>query len=97
MTWDDLDFALYQDVLNQIHSNIVDQKVNAASINVLPHLDERNHCTAGQFEFALAPNGKFYVCPAYYFNDSNDSVGDLETGIQVVESELFSLRKLRNA
>lgn len=95
LTWDDLDFALYQDVLNQIHSNIVDQKVNAASINVLPHLDERNHCTAGQFEFALAPNGKFYVCPAYYFNDSNDSVGDLETGIQVVESELFSIEKAK--
>ena len=37
-------------------------------------LKEPNHCDAGVENITLAPNGRFYLCPAFYYSDAADSV-----------------------
>lgn len=81
-------YKLYKDQLNKIKDYIIsDYKGNLIKeINVLTDLlfiDKMDNCNAGDKSFALAPNGKIYLCPAFYFNDENDSIGDLENGISI--------------
>jgi len=37
-------------------------------------LTKPNHCNAGVENITLAPNGKFYLCPAFYYSDPDDSI-----------------------
>ena len=50
-----------------------------------------NNCNAGWKSVALAPNGKFYVCPAFYFDDESDSIGDLDNGLNIKNQQLYRL------
>ena len=54
-------------------------------------LSEMNNCNAGDTTITLAPNGKFYICPAFYYNDENDSVGDIENGLDIKNKQLYKL------
>ena len=36
-------------------------------------LSKPNHCNAGVENITLAPNGKFYICPAFYYSNPDDS------------------------
>lgn len=37
-------------------------------------LTKPNHCNAGVESITLAPNGKFYLCPAFYYGNPDDSI-----------------------
>ena len=53
-------------------------------VNVLTDLaysSKMDNCTSGENAITLAPNGKFYICPAFYFDDTENFIGDLETDI----------------
>ena len=68
-------------------------------------LSEMNNCGAGDTNITVAPNGKFYLCPAFYYDEkrgidnrlnhrnpsSQRSVGDLEHGLQVPNPQLLKL------
>ncbi|MBQ9584670.1 MAG: CXXX repeat peptide maturase [Muribaculaceae bacterium] len=54
-------------------------------------LTEMNNCNAGDTTITLAPNGKFYICPAFYYNDENDNVGDIENGLVIKNKQLYKL------
>lgn len=54
-------------------------------------LDKMNNCNAGIENITLAPNGKFYICPAFYQFDETDSVGDTLKGLNVKNPQLFRL------
>lgn len=54
-------------------------------------LTEMNNCNAGDTTITLAPNGKFYICPAFYYDDENDSVGNLENGLDIKNKQLYKL------
>ena len=54
-------------------------------------LKEMNNCGAGDTNITLAPNGKFYVCPAFYYEDEADSIGDLEHGLDIKNKQLYRL------
>lgn len=54
-------------------------------------LTEMNNCNAGDTTITLAPNGKFYICPAFYYNDENDNVGDIENGLDIKNKQLYKL------
>lgn len=62
--------------------------INILSDRVL--LDEMKNCNAGWESITLAPNGKFYICPAFYQNDM-DSVGDLKNGLEIPNEQLYRL------
>ncbi|MBR5639024.1 MAG: CXXX repeat peptide maturase [Muribaculaceae bacterium] len=54
-------------------------------------LTEMNNCGAGDMTITLAPNGKFYICPAFYYENEADSVGDLNNGLNIKNRQLYSL------
>ncbi len=55
-------------------------------------LSEMNNCNAGDTTITLAPNGKFYICPAFYYDDMEDSVGDIHTGLIIPNQHLYKLQ-----
>lgn len=54
-------------------------------------LSEMKNCGAGDTTITLAPNGKFYVCPAFYYDDMDDSIGDVYTGLNIPNQHLYKL------
>ncbi len=54
-------------------------------------LSKMNNCGAGDTTITLAPNGKFYVCPAFYYEDMEDCIGDLNNGINIANQQLYKL------
>lgn len=68
-------------------------------------LTEMHNCEAGVGNITIAPNGKFYLCPAFYYDeqmgisnrmnyktkDASRSVGDLEPGIDIPNKQLLQL------
>ena len=68
-------------------------------------LEKMHNCEAGVNNITLAPNGKFYLCPAFYYDErakvfnhlnhhqpsSDNSVGDLENGLDIPNSQLLKL------
>jgi len=53
-------------------------------------LDSMNNCNAGWESLTLAPDGNFYICPAYYYSGES-AVGSLKDGVAVLSPELFRL------
>ena len=57
-----------------------------------------NNCGAGDTTITLAPDGKFYIRPAFYLTDEVDalgrlnySIGDLQNGMNIKNSQLYKL------
>lgn len=53
-------------------------------------LTQPNHCNAGVENITLAPDGHFYLCPAFYYRQA-DSVGDLQSGPTIPNQQLLRL------
>ncbi len=53
-------------------------------------LESMNNCNAGVESITLAPDGRFYICPAFYL-DGSQSVGDVATGPQIPNQQLYRL------
>ena len=58
------------------------------------------NCNAGVDSVTLAPDGNFYICPAFYYvNEDEDyglgksktNVGDLENGLNIKNARLYTL------
>lgn len=49
-----------------------------------------NNCNAGYESITLAPDGKFYICPAFYLN-SKQSIGDIDNGLDIKNPQLYKL------
>ena len=54
-------------------------------------LPAMNNCGAGDTCITLAPNGKFYICPAFYYENSEETVGDLVNGFDIKNKQLYKL------
>lgn len=53
-------------------------------------LDGMNNCNAGDESITLAPDGNFYICPAFSDMPEN-AVGNLQTGLDVRNPQLYKL------
>lgn len=97
-TFTDDDFGKYKNVLDKL-SSVVEQLYadgKSPQINILTDrmmLTGMNNCGAGDTNVTLAPDGRFYVCPAFYQASSNEksSVGDLAKGLDVKNKQLYCL------
>lgn len=92
--------SIYREQLAQITNQLVSylKRKEFREINILTDrlfLNEMNNCNCGVDNYALAPNGKIYICPAFYFNSPENYIGDIETGI--VEHKLANMLRLSNA
>lgn len=92
----DADFANYQQALQVIAKIVRECYVRGENpqLNLLTDrimLDRMNNCNAGWENITLAPNGKFYVCPAFYLEDEATAIGDLHTGLDIKNPQLYHL------
>jgi len=91
------DLSLYKETLQQLKNTVKEIFIqgNYPQVNLLTDrilLEKMNNCNAGIENVTLAPNGKFYICPAFYLEDENDSVGDLTTGLSIKNKYLYQLQ-----
>ena len=92
----DDDFEQYKELLEKLSVNIEQLYVSGGTpqINLLTDrlmLKEMNNCDAADTNITLAPNGKFYVCPAFYYENEAECVGDLEHGLDIKNKQLYKL------
>lgn len=89
-------FSLYQNILSEFVDYIKDIILSGDTIqlNILTDRlvkDAMNNCNAGSTTITLAPNGQFYICPAFYYVDDTP-IGDLENGIVIKNQQLYKLQ-----
>lgn len=91
------DFVKYQTKLEHL-SELIEKEYLAGNFtqwNILTDkmmLSEMNNCGAGDTSITLAPNGKFYICPAFYYDDIEDTVGDIQNGLNIPNQQLYKLK-----
>lgn len=104
-TFTDEDFDTYKKLLTDLSEHIEKLYVDGKSpqLSILTDrmmLDKMNNCNAGWENITLAPDGKFYVCPAFYLADDDEdfglgktkySIGDLENGLDIKNPQLYKL------
>jgi len=95
-TFNNNDLDNYKTWLSKLNSHLKEiyLKGTTPQINLLTDrivLNKMNNCNAGIQNITLAPNGKFYVCPAFYFEDEQDNCGCLETGLEIKNRQLYKL------
>ena len=95
-TFTDDDFAKYKDVLACLAKDV--ERIYAGGkspqLNILTDrmmLDKMNNCGAGETNITLAPDSKFYVCPAFYLCDDGYAVGSLDGGLDIKNAQLYRL------
>ncbi len=100
----------YKQVLNEWSTTLLNlyKQGKSPQFNLLTDrimLEKMHNCEAGVNNITLAPNGKFYLCPAFYYDEqmkvfnqlnhhnpsSDNSVGDLEKGLDIPNPQLLHL------
>ena len=104
-TFTEGDFVTYRSVLASLSEELEKLYVEGKSpqLNLLTDrmlLDKMNNCNAGWENITLAPDGQFYICPAFYLVDENEdfglgkakcSIGDLQDGLDIKNPQLYRL------
>ncbi|MDE5662965.1 MAG: CXXX repeat peptide maturase [Muribaculaceae bacterium] len=91
----DDDIEAYRSALTKLSETIYNEWASGHNIqvNLLTDrmlLTEMNNCNAGHESITLAPDGKFYACPAFYY--SNDKcLGSIDEELDIKNQQLFSL------
>ncbi len=101
----DADFETYKSVLDSFSKELEALYVagKTPQLNLLTDrmmLDGMNNCNAGSDSITLAPDGRFYVCPAFYLAPDDEdyglgkskvSVGSLSSGLDIKNPQLYKL------
>lgn len=65
-------------------------EVNVLSDRIL--LQEMNNCNAGVVHCTVAPDGQLYICPGFYYDDSERcAVGSITSGLDIKNGQLLTL------
>lgn len=89
-------FSNYKNILTQLASFVEKLAVENKfpQISILTDrlmLSNMNNCNAGFESITIAPNGNFYICPAFYYENENDSVGDIMNALDIPNGQLYKL------
>jgi radical SAM peptide maturase (CXXX-repeat target family)/CXXX repeat peptide maturase len=92
--WGDAELTLYENQLGKIIETTRSSYTagSPVEVNVLTDLwalTGMENCGAGENTFAVAPDGRIYFCPAFYYHDPDDFVGTLDSGIRVKNPRLL--------
>lgn len=94
--WTQDDIDRYAEILDFFVAAIVQRSKSGArlpQLNILTDrlvLTEMNNCNAGVESITVAPDGKFYVCPAFYYAGKN-ACGSLAEGLDIKNRQLYRL------
>lgn len=94
-TFTDDDFETYKRILTTLSAEVERLYIEGKSpqLNLLTDrmmLSQMNNCNAGWENITLAPDGKFYVCPAFY-HEGTYSIGSLSEGLDIKNPQLYRL------
>jgi CXXX repeat peptide maturase len=95
-SFDGFSFSIYEDQLEDVRALIEREysKGNFIEINILSDrvfLTNMNNCNAGTHHLTVAPNGKFYLCPAFYYENEDKNLGGFNDGIDIKNARLLEL------
>lgn len=104
-SFNDDDYSKYKDVLDEWSETLstLYAKGEQPQLNLLTDrimLESMNNCRAGDNSITLAPDGHFYVCPAFYHVDEDENyglgkskfcIGSLKEGINIKNPQLYRL------
>ena len=104
-TFTEQDFEDYKQVLASLSEELEKLYADGKSpqLNLLTDrmmLEKMNNCGAGDANVTLAPDGRFYVCPAFYLAGDDEeyglgkaksSIGDLQNGLDIKNPLLYKL------
>lgn len=93
--FDESSLKEYHIVLQNLISVIITEykKHHFVQLNILTDrlfLTEMNNCNAGNETLTIAPNGKFYICPAFY-NAGLPYIGDLHHELVIKNEQLYKI------
>ncbi len=93
LKWNEASFNAYKETLDFLTDKVANYYKQGISvqINLITDrfmLGKMNNCNAGDASITLAPDGKFYVCPAYY---PIANVGSLKDGMAIPNKQLYRL------
>lgn len=95
----DNDMPVYQSALDElckiIGSEIISGRlVNTNLLTDIIVLESMNNCGAGESCATLAPNGVFYPCPAFYYDDDTEAeLGNIYDGINEQRRRLYFYKR----
>lgn len=86
----------YKSILDKLQIIVSEefQEDNHTQINLLSdrlYLNQMNNCNAGYESMALMPNGRFYPCPGFYYENPDEDFGNIEQGVCVRNQQLYKL------
>ena len=90
--------SILSKILEALYLNGKSPQLNLLTDRMM--LEKMNNCNAGWENITLAPDGKFYVCPAFYLaSDEEDyglgkskfSIGNLNDGLDIKNPQLYKL------
>ena len=98
-TFTDTDFEIYKnfllslsDEIKDLYAKGINTQLNLITDRIM--LPQMNNCNAGCENITLAPDGRFYICPAFYYSEDDKQIfqiGDLKNGLNIRAAQLYKL------
>lgn len=89
------DYIEYQNQLKKISDKLLKSTNAIFELNFLTDriaLTQMNNCNAGLSHLTVAPNGKLYICPAFYHKNREENLGEIRNDIQIANQKLLELK-----
>jgi len=95
-TFTEKDIETYKQWLSELSVAVLKKysKGKTFKINIITDrlmLEKMSNCNAGVENITLAPNGRLYICPAFYYENEKDDIGNLKEGINIKDQQLYKL------
>ncbi|HNT43528.1 MAG TPA: CXXX repeat peptide maturase [Syntrophorhabdaceae bacterium] len=90
------DFSAYADALEDVRRILAGEyrKGSFLEISTLSDrvfLTNMNNCNAGTAHLTVAPNGRFYLCPAFYYENGEDCLAGPDDAVEIRNARLLTL------
>ena len=86
----------YKDIITNFSTMLesVYSRGGSTQVNVLSDLlfeEAMNNCNAGLESVSVGPNGYFYLCPAFYYDCPENTIGTVKSGLDIKNPHLLHI------